>query len=386
MSTFKQKLEDLRYNSMFPWIVAMIVMIAIVIGLFVFDRATKKPVPKKVDSVSKAPKSYLKNFETAVNLEKVSDSGAIQGPVLFAPNDEIIFTTQDQTITSNKTVLQTKEKFDPISMFMADEKNTIINQVDSSYQVVLPEFKTASLPSSIYSVVPLLNPQTQKNEFYYLQKREKSVTIKTASDLSFGDSKTITNIEFSVFRPDRLEIKMFKSVPYLASQTYSDTGRETLRIYKIGTTLEKKLELTNVKSIHYSVDKILLNIETDTNNGINTEFKIIDFANPDKPVLSSLDFRGELGKEGIYGLVVASRCSSANGENRIVCLVKRDKNATYQDKTQADAFVDYNLDNQEVKILIPNLYISAHSVLFSPSDELYLFGQENNLLYKVKQN
>jgi hypothetical protein len=385
MYNFKQKLSDLRYNSMFPWIVAMFVMITIVVGLFVIDRTTKKPIPKKADTILQAPKSYIKNFENATNLEKVSDSGAIQGPVLFGNNDEIIFTTQDQTITSNKTVLQTKEKFDPTSMFLADEKNAIVNHTDSSYQVVLPEFKTASLPSSIYSVVPLLNTQTQKNEFYYLQKREKSVTIKTASDLTFGDSKTITNIEFSVFRPDRLEIKMFKSVPYLVSQTYSDTGRETFRIYKIGPTLEKKLELSNVKSVQYSTDKLLLNIESDTNNGVNTEFKIIDFAQPDKPVLSSLDFRGELGKEGIYGLIVASRCASSNGENRIVCLVKREKNATYQDKSQADAFVDYNLDNQEVKILIPNLYISAHSVLFSPSDELYIFGQENNLLYKVKQ-
>jgi hypothetical protein len=368
----QQKWSDLRYSSMFPWFVAMIIFSFIAGGLFFFDRyITSQRPPRTVNTNLNTKISLAKNFEKSANLIKVSSTPAIYDYLLQDSNKNIVFLTQDLKVTSTAGVIQSKEDFLPDSWQMINDQKVLINQNKLSFIVNLQNGSTESLPDSIYSLTRLPN-----DDYLFIQKKEKGITIKNSKGLDFTNPKTIATQDFAKFEPDKLEIRVINSQPFLFNYTTKSDSSELIRIYSITDKLEKVLELDNVVYKNFSETGVIFS-KMENDNILDN--KLLDFETG-KPKISDLEFRLEISQDGVGGVVRADRCTA--NKNKVFCVVKRNRLASENEFLEADSVIEYNLETKKSTILFSNIDISVHSIIVL-SDELYLFGQENNLIYKV---
>jgi hypothetical protein len=376
LNNLEQKWADLRYNSMFPWLVTLLVLGVLASGLFIADRFIFKPKSKEqiVQLDPNLKPSLAKNFDVATNLEKVSPTPAIYGYLLQNEKGNLVFLNKELKITSSEGVLQSQDKFLPDSWQLIDDKKVLINQSTSSYIVNLEDGKTENIPNSIQSMVKLAN-----DDYIFIQKRDKSIAIKTSKGLDFGNPKTIDTQEFSKFEPDRLEIRLFNNQPFLLNYTNKPNSAELIRIYSITNKLEKVAEIDNVVYKNFSNRRMLISLK-DGEDLIDNKF--IDFSEP-KIQTNDFNFRLEMGQEGVQGGVTMDRCAD-NSKGEILCLVKRSSIAGAADFLEADAIVQYNPKNKTSQQLFPNLNISASGIHTMANDELFIFGQENNIIYRIK--
>jgi hypothetical protein len=231
------------------------------------------------------------------------------------------------------------------------------------------------LASNIFSITPL------NGKFFFIQNRDDAYVIKRSAELILSDPETLVNIpKNELGNPDFISLRLFSDVPYLVTTKVTSAGFENISIYRFGKELDKKLEIPNVYSQKYGYNKLLIS-SLDSAKTSNTQ--LIDFANPDKPIVSYIDFRQELG-QAARGKIAAQRCAIANGENKILCMVKQSE-AAYFDETKRDVFVQYDLDSQATKVVHDGFNISASSVYYSPSNQVFIIGQENGLIYRISE-
>ncbi len=376
LNNLEQKWADLRYNSMFPWLIAVVVLGFLAGGLFVADRFVFKPKPK-VQIIQANPNlkpSLAKNFDIAANLEKVSPTPAIYGHLLQNSKGNLIFLNKELKITTSEGVIQSQDKFLPDSWQMIDDKKVLINQGINSYIVNLEDGKSENIPKSIQSIVKLAN-----DDYIFIQKRDRSIALKTSKGLDFSNPKTIDTQDFDKFEPDRLEIRLFNNQPFLLNYTNRPNSTELIRIYSITTKLEKVAEIDNIAYKNFGDNKMLISIKEGESLIDN---KFIDFTQP-KIQLNDFNFRLEIGQDGVQGGVTVDRCGD-NSKGEILCLVKRNEIAGSSDFLEADAIIKYNPKDKSSQQLFPNLNISASGIHSMANDELFLFGQENNIIYRVK--
>jgi hypothetical protein len=360
---------------------AYIFVIAIVIlSLLIFFLASANQQklfvtsPATIDSKSKT--TLVNNFVEASNLVKISDTPSKSNQLyFFGDNADIkpVFISKSAKFVEAGNVLQSKKLFIPDTVYDLGNNSLLINQLKESYKFDTTDGNSVLLANSIFSITPL------NGKYFFIQERASEYVIKRSNDLILSDPETLTFIPKSeIGDPDLLQIRLFNDVPYLWTSNINEDGFFDVTFYRFGKTLEKKLDIKNVYSEKYGYNKALLS-SLDSANISNTQ--LIDFTNPDKPLISFIDFRQELGQTA-KGKVAAQRCAIANGENKILCMIKQDE-ATYFDETKRDVFVEFDIDNQSTNVLYSGFNISASSVYYSPSNTVFIIGQENGLIYKV---
>ena len=370
----KNKWADIRYSSMFPWIVALTILGVLSVGLFALDRSIPKNKNKIVEVVSEIKPSLAKNFDNAVNLEKVSASPAIFGSLISDSKGQYVFVNKDLKLMTSTGVIQSQDKFLPDGMQMISDDKVLINQSNNSYIVNLKDGKTEILPDSMSWLNQLSN-----GDFVFIQKRDNGIAIKTSKGLDFTNPDTIGSLEFSQFKPDKLEIRVFNEQPFLLNTVYKDNKLENTKIYSITNKLAKVAEVNNIAYQSIGTNQMLIS----TKDGEAIDNKIVSFEFGQAPKIVDYNFRLEVGQEGVQGGVSADRCAIYPDGINLVCLVKRNYTAGSGDYLESDAIIEYNTKSKLAKILYPNLAISAHSIHII-NDQIHIFGQENNLIYKIK--
>ena len=323
--------------------------------------------------------SLVKNFGDAANLVKVSDTPALSSQLFFFGEQADVkpsYISQNANFVQTGNVLQSKKLFVPDTIYDLGNNSILINQGKESYKLDNTDGNSVLLASNIFSITPL------NGKFFFIQNRDDAFVIKRSPELILSDPETLTIIPKSQLgEPDFISLRLFNDVPYLVTSKVTSGGFEDLRIYRFGKVLDKKLEIPNVYSQKYGYNKLLVS-SLDAAKISNS--RLIDFGNPDKPIVSYIDFRQELGQTA-RGKIAAQRCAIANGENKILCLVKQSE-AAYFDETKRDVFVEYDIDNQTTKVVYEGFNISASSVYYSPSNQVFIIGQENGLIYKIRVN
>lgn len=322
--------------------------------------------------------SLVKNFADAANLIKVSDTPALSSQLYFFGEDANVkpsFISQNANFVQTGNVLQSKKLFVPDTIYDLGNNSILINQGKESYKLDNSDGNSVLLASNIFSITPL------NGKFFFIQNRDDSYVIKRSGELILSDPETLINLpKATLGNPDFISLRLFNDVPYLVTTKVTTAGFENISIYRFGKELDKKLEIPNVYSQKYGYNKLLIS-SLDAAKISNTQ--LIDFANPDKPIVSYIDFRQELG-QAARGKIAAQRCAIANGENKILCMVKQSE-AAYFDETKRDVFVEYDIDNQTTKVVYDGFNISASSVYYSPSNQVFIIGQENGLIYKISE-
>jgi hypothetical protein len=320
--------------------------------------------------------SLVKNFSEAANLVKVSDTPALSSQLFFFGDDadsKPSFISQNANFVQTGNVLQSKKLFVPDTIYDLGNNNILINQGEESYKLDNTDGNSVLLASNIFSITPL------NGKFFFIQNRDDAYVIKRSAELILSDPETLIIIpKTTLGNPDFISLRLFNDVPYLVTTKVTTAGFENISIYRFGKELDKKLEIPNVYSVKYGYNKLLIS-SLDAAKISNTQ--LIDFANPDKPIVSYVDFRQELGQTA-RGKIAAQRCAIANGENKILCMIKQDE-AAYFDETKRDVFVEYDIDQQITKVVYEGFNISASSVYYSPSNQVFIIGQENGLIYRI---
>jgi hypothetical protein len=320
--------------------------------------------------------TLINNFAEANNLVKISDTPSISNQLYFFGNNadtKPVFISKSAKFVETGNVLQSKKLFVPDTVYDLGNNSLLINQLKESYKLDVTDGNSVLLANSIFSITPL------NGKYFFIQARDGEYVIKRSNELTLSDPETILVIpQGQIGNPDLVQIRLFNDVPYLWTSNINSNGYNDVTFYRFGKTLDKKLELTNVYSEKYGYNKALF---TFLDNSKISNTQLIDFTNPDRPLISYIDFRQELGQTA-KGKVTAQRCAIANGENKILCMVKQDETA-YFDETKKDIFVEFDIDNQSTKVLYSGFNISASSVYYSPSNQVFIIGQENGLIYRV---
>jgi hypothetical protein len=356
--------------------VTMITVLSVVIFFLASANQQKVTNINTPTSDLQVKTTLVNNFADAGNLVKISDTPALSNQLYFfgdAPDTKPLFISQTAKFVETGNVLQSKKLFVPDTVYDIGNNNLLINQIKESYKLDTVDGNSVLLANSIFSITPL------NGKFFFIQSRESEYVIKRSKDLILSDPETLLVIPKSeIGNPDLLQIKLLNDVPYLWTSNINTSGNYDIAFYRFGKILDKKIEIKDVYSQKYSYNKVLLS-SLDSSKISNTQ--LIDFTNPDKPLVSYIDFRQELGQTA-KGKVAAQRCAIANGENKLLCIVK-EGDATYFDETKKDVFVEFDIDAQTTKVVYNGFNISASSVYYSPSNQVFIIGQENGLIYRI---
>jgi hypothetical protein len=373
MQEIKNFWTDLRYSKMFPWIIAVIVLGAISFGLFLLDRGSARTI-NNIKKPTITQETLTKNFDKSTDLVKVSQTKTLYGFLHKSSDDKEVFLTKDGFITSTDSIIQSKNIFAPQTAFNLVDGRVMINQDTESAILDLKTGEKTSLPSSITFVTQV------GTKFWFLQTNKNSYNIQESANEDLSKPKTIAT--FAMPETDYLppQMRIFNNQVYILLSKITETG-ENLSIYSVTNgKVIPKLEIPSIAYKNYGYDKILVTSKTPT----SYDNSYISFRNPEKLTVNGLDFGRDAADQGAKSSILASRCAVANGVNKITCLIKVQAYNSNTDFYAPDAVVDYNIDTKVTTNLYPNINISGHFLQYTNSDELYIFAQESNLLYKFK--
>jgi hypothetical protein len=369
--------ENFRYTQAFKYTVILVVMGSICFALIIANLYLK-PSDSGVSSVNpdKSTKpSLLKNFADSNNLTKIADTQAKYGYLYFFDN-KLTYLTQDLRIIQAGGILQSKSAFIPNTVYNLGDDKLLVNQKDSSTTLNTKDGLDLPFSESIFSITPL------NDKYFFIQKRLNSFALKRASNLDFTDAKTILEVTNSQLgNPDSIQIRLFGNIPYLVTSVVNSSNLEDINFYRFSDQgLDKKLGFKNVISKLYEVDKVLISVQNDTKI-IDTN--VVDLSDSDNISSNLLEIKPQLVGLGVKGDIVAQRCDFSMNKPKLLCMVKKDS-FEYWNNGKQDVFVEYDIETNKTQLLYGGLNISANSVFYSPNEEVYIFGQENNLIYRVK--
>ena len=380
--------SDFRYTQAFKYTVLILVLLCLCIGLFVANNFTSNQKTNVGEEQVLPKKSLVKNFGESTNLIKISDTSARYGDLYFFDN-KVTFLSQDLKLIQAGSVLQSKNMFIPNTIYQLEPNSLLVNQDNSSTILNTKDGIDEPITSSITNITPIKKLSNSTNSdgfssgFIYLQKRIDSLVIKQANDLNFGDSKTLVEINPTEINIDSiLQIRNFNDKPYLISSTLNNKNLKNITIYEIQINEKKttkKFSFTDVFSEYYGTNKLLFSTQ-DQAKLIVTNILDFDSTNPTK---STINPKEELLSAGIKGSIIAQKCSTSATKPKMICMVK-EQETQYWNSDEKDSFVEYNTQTGNITVLYEGLNISAHTVVYSPKDEVYIFGEENNLVYQVR--
>jgi hypothetical protein len=390
-------LDKIRNLKMLPIILLIAVLAIIMFGLFFLSQSRNSSNTLTIENTPPSSDTTLKSkqlsFGSTDGVEKIGNPKAIIPYVQFS-DTETIYLNEDYNFTSNKGLLKSKEIFLPDSIYTLPDNKILINQPSRAY---IYESKTGlieTLPESIYSVAPEYDKNGTILKYFYIQDKNDKVSVKSSLDLTFADPQTYTSVNKANFAAfDQVEIRViggkafFFEYNLLKRQSYADSltnpiAQKNLSIYSTDPQPELKFYLPDLQSIQFSRDYLLYTTVLNKPNDVtNLEQNLINFVEPTL-IPRSLDFSPAVIEKGIYGQILADRCTFDKLETKIICLVKETKSGVY-DPDARDLFMQYSIDENSVSFLYDTLNVAGESIHYDNQGQLYIFGQGNKSLFRI---
>ncbi len=328
------------------------------------------------------------SFTSSQELEQVDSEGIRYNTSLLAlQNGTLAYIDTNGLARLDKNSVKTPTQYNPSILHEAKE-GLIINEPTSS-SILTPINTIAGFKNNAYQVIPVYLQATNLNpiqSYYFLNDKDGKTFLGQASKQDLSDAKDVYQVilekekEYLYTEMRQIGVNIF-IIGYTRIDQKGDVD-----IYIVGqNSVEKKLGLTGVESLKYGKNSMLVtkSLEKPTDLTLYTN-DLYDFASAVptyKP--NSLDISTKLGTDGVYGNLFASRCGFDTKAD-LYCLVKKDK-VPYTDFTGQDSLIKITTNSQKVEYLLKNNVFSGGGVYVSFTDELYIIGQENKLIYRVKK-
>jgi hypothetical protein len=393
--------DRIRQSKFFPLFILVLVL-GIIMSVLIYLNSAKDAADQKtfdeqqaqiLASQSVTPTKKKLSFGVTDGVEQIGKTPGISPYIEFG-DSEIIFLNKKYNYVTNKGLIQGSDAFLPDSTYILPENKVLINQPYRSYIYDSRTGLSETLPETIFSVVPEYNKDNQITKYYFLQNKNDKIFVKTTNDLNFSGVETVTSVDKDKLATmDQVELRVMGSKAYLFEyklfrrQKYEDSlvnpvAQKNLSIYSTDVSPELKFYLPDLQSIQFSRNNLLYTtILSKPNDFTNLEQNLIDFGQP-KPTVNSLDFTDALIAKNANGQILANRCNFRQDEKKILCLLKEQKTGAF-DPDAKDLFMEYDLESISVNFLYQNLNIAGESVHYSPTNEVYIFGQGNSNLYKI---
>jgi hypothetical protein len=393
--------DRIRQSKFFPLFILFLVL-GIIMSVLIYLNSAKDAADQKafadqqaqiLASQSVVPTKKKLSFGVTDGVEQIGKTPGISPYIEFG-DSEIIFLNNKYNYVTNKGLIQGSDSFLPDSTYILPENKVLVNQPYRSYIYDSRTGLSETLPETIFSVVPEYDQDNQIIQYYFLQNKNDKIYVKKAANLNFSGVEIVTSVDKDKLATmDQVELRVMGSKAYLFEyklfrrQKYEDSlvnpvAQKNLSIYSTDAEPELKFYLPDLQSIQFSKNNLLYTtILSNPNNFTNLEQNLIDFRQP-KPTVNSLDFTDALIAKNASGQILASRCNFRQDEKKIICLLKEQKIGAF-DPDAKDLFMEYDLESISVDFLFQSLNIAGESIHYSPTNEIYIFGQGNNNLYKI---
>lgn len=343
------------------------------------------PAPQNETPLAPAPATVDTNsFDQANELERVDNELVQFGDSVYVDKDNKIgFINEKGFVRFNQKTVQSPFGYGPSKINFSLEGLVINEPSSSSY--LKQDNTIVSFPNGVIHVLPatVQNQTSSTQIFYSLTQIDGKIALNQASNISLSDSKKIVDIVFGEGKVYFMhELRQIANQVYLVSyESLSKTG--VIDVYSLQNgKLELALGLKDVESIQIGQKEILVTdlLEKPTELTIYRN-SVYDFSGP-KPTSKPFDITKKLGTDNIYGNIFARRCAFDAASN-LYCLVKKQKTG-YTESGSQDVIVKTNLKSNKSEYLLSGNIFSGSFLIVSPSNDLYMVGQENRILYKVK--
>jgi hypothetical protein len=368
------------------WVVAIFVILLIIGVAAINTLRPKTNPPSNTSSTQFTAEVTANSFESAKNLEKVSNAKVgMPDKIFFIPGGKIGFFNESFKLLIDGQDISLSPSFFPNQVYYSPEGLIINSDTFSTFYLNSGQFKNFN--SDILQITPFQIPDDLGIDslpgYIFLSKNQDKYTIKqsSSSDLT-KDLKSITT--FTLSDPFRYaELRILNGSIYLFTSENS-SAEGAISISKLtGNTLQEVQTLNNVRSMIFSDKKVLYTIQSNKLPEVtNYENLVLDFSKNPNGDNKSLDIATTLVQNNLNGSIFAKRCTF-DLSNSLYCLVKEQK-VNFNNFQFKDSLVKINLTNDEISYPIAGLVFSASNVIISNNGTIYLVGQENNILYRVK--
>lgn len=393
--------EKILKSKMFPALVLILVLGLVLVVVFLLNankdnndrNSIAQEEARQLATQSKVEPKKALSFGAIDGVEQIGNTKTISPYIEFG-DSEIIFLNKQYQYTTNKGLIQGTDVFLPDSTYILPENKVLINQPYRSYIYDSKTGLSETLPETIFSIVPEYNENKEITKYYFLQNKNDKIYVKKANDLSFSGIENITNVDKSKLATmDQVELRVLGGKAYLfeyklfSRQRFEDSlvnpaAQKNLSIYSTDVEPVLKFYLPELQSIQFSKNYLLYtSVLSNPNDLTNLEQNLIDFREA-KLTPNSLDFTDAVIARNASGQILANRCDFRDDEQKLLCLVKENKTKSF-DPDSRDLFMEYDLEKVSVEFLFDSLNVAGESVHYSPTNEIYIFGQGNNNLYKV---
>jgi hypothetical protein len=304
--------------------------------------------------------------------------------VIITKDNKIGFITDKGLVRYGEKTITTPSQYGPSKLYPTVDGVVINEPVAAS--LLKKDGTISGFPAGVVQVLPvsITTETVPKNLYYFLKTGEGKTTLNQATKIDLSDAKQLFEVTFAKDKSYFYnELRLIGSEVYLISyQNLDKTGIVDIYGLKTGK-LETALELKKVESIAFGESQILVTDElekaTDLTNYRNVMY---DFATS-KAIPKPFDISTKLGTDGIYGNVFADRCTF-DSQGVIYCLVKKQKTQVSESGAQ-DALVKHTIKSSKTEYLLSGNIFSGSDLIVSPTNEVYMVGQENRILYKVEK-
>ncbi|MEM1312821.1 MAG: hypothetical protein AAGF07_05160 [Patescibacteria group bacterium] len=368
------------------WIViALVIFLVVVIAAFNTFSDQSSQVPD-IDNNRFEPEVTLSNFESATNLEQVSNAEVgLARQVFFIPGGKIGFFNRNFKLNIDNQEVALSPSFFPNQVYSSPSGIIINSDTFSTFYLNTGEFQ--NFTSDIQQITPYQIPDDLGIDtipgYLFLRKDQNTYTVQQSTSNDLEQSlKTVATFNLPKGFTD-VELKIISNQIYIVMYGYSNEGTN-IRLAKLdGASIQQVQSLSSVQSIIFGPDKVLYTIPSDNLPELtNYESAVIDFSKNSEGDISRLNVTTTLVQNNILGSLLARRCNFDNFNN-LFCLVKQQK--TNSDNFRfKDSLVKIDLTKNQLSYPAAGLVFSASNILVSNNGTLYIVGQENNILYRVK--
>ena len=371
------------------WFIFVIV-IGLVISIFVFINQT--PSASNTNSNSNTSNNTLipdvtsKSFEESKNLEKAdSETVGLGSKIFFIPGGKIGFFNKDFKLHIDNQNIPGSPVFFPNQVYNSNDGIIINSESFSSIYQKSGQFKNFN--SDILQVTPFLIADDLGLDFIpgyvFLTKNNDGYTLKQTTTINLtGNLKTIDS-----FKPtsgqNYVEIRILNNSVYIF--TYENASLEgDMEIWRLNNeTLQKIQAIPKIKSINFGDKKIIYTILSDKLPEItNYESSIVDFSTKPNGDVKTLNIAASLVQSNVLGSLYAKRCAFGT-DSDLYCLVKERK-VPIDASQYRDSLVKINLNTNGLSFPVSGLVFSASSMFVASNGTIYIVGQQNNILYRIK--
>jgi hypothetical protein len=345
------------------------------------------------DNASQRPATFgnslavtIQDFENAKSLEQVDSKpvGEIK-QMLFLPANQTVNLDENLKLKINNQIIDSSPSFSARQMYYTDD-GIIINEDGKTSIYNNGQF--SAFPNTVSWLTPVLLPDSLglRNQpgYLYLAASGNGYILKQTEDIKLSkNTKNIAQInpgsEFKV-----IELRIFNQNPYLI--LYESPARQNkMEVWQINNQnqLQKVHTLDKIQSVQYGSDRLMFTRLSNSPTELSVyENNFLNFSQNPQGENQPLDLQERLAQNNIYGSLLAERCNLAISST-MYCLVK-EKKVSSQIFSERDILVKWNYQESKLDFPVSGLSFSAHTLFVGPDSTIYIVGQENRLLYKLK--